>query len=45
MRLASVMSLLVVSTATPMYIMAHGFRAAAPLLISLVLGIVWAVTS
>lgn len=45
MRLASIMSTVVIAMATMPYILNHGIRAAVPLLISLVCGIIWSVTA
>ena len=45
MRLASIMSTVVIAMATMPYILNHGIRAAVPLLVSLVCGIIWSVTA
>ena len=44
MRLASVMSTIIVAFATMPYILNHGIRSAIPLLIALVCGVIWSVT-
>lgn len=45
MRLASILSTVMVSAISPMYIISHGIRASVPLLIALVLGIIWTVVA
>ena len=44
MRLASILSTIVVAMATMPYILNHGIRSAVPLLIALVCGVIWSVT-
>lgn len=43
MRLCSILTTVMISAISPMYIMSHGLRASIPLLIALVFGIIWSV--